>query len=378
MVSQKPITYADVGVDVAIEAKAAKILYQASKSTWKNRQGLLGEVIVPRDDFSGLRYVALDHLPKDLVMFGGSDGVATKAMVAEKLHKFDTLAYDLIAMVCDDAVIRGGEPVLLKSVLDVNTLGTDEKRLGYIRQLAVGYKKAAKAAGVAVINGELAQLGETLGDLGEFRLSWSADVTWFAHKERLISGSQVKPGMALVAFHEPGVRSNGLSLLRTVFVNAHGPDWTGVKHGKTTLGMMALQPSIIYTKLMLELTGGLQNTPKATIYGAAHITGGGIPEKLGRMLRPSGHGALLDTPFKPGAILQTAQSAGNITDREAYGTWNMGHGMIVATTEPETVIKIAQKHKIKAQIVGSVVKDQKITVVSQGTENPGKALVFGL
>jgi phosphoribosylformylglycinamidine cyclo-ligase len=142
----RPQTYATVGVDVDVEAKAADILYQAAKKTWANRKGLLGEVVVPFDDFAGLRFIRADNLPARTVMYGNSDGVATKAEMAERANKYDTVAFDLMAMVCDDAVIRGGEPVLLKSVLDINTLGQDDSRLPFIRELAKGYVAAAKSA----------------------------------------------------------------------------------------------------------------------------------------------------------------------------------------------------------------------------------------
>jgi phosphoribosylaminoimidazole (AIR) synthetase len=89
-VSKPATTYAQVGVDIDTEAQAAKILYQASKKTWANRKGALGEVIVPYDDFAGLRFVRVDKLPTGTVMYGGSDGVATKAELAERAGKYDT------------------------------------------------------------------------------------------------------------------------------------------------------------------------------------------------------------------------------------------------------------------------------------------------
>lgn len=376
----RAFTYAGVGVDVAIEAQAAKLLYQAAKKTWANRKGRLGEVFVPDDTFSGLRYVDVGGLPKGTVLFGGSDGVATKAMVAEKLGKFDTLAFDLMAMVCDDAIIRGGEPVLLKSVLDVNSLGQDTTRLEYIRQLARGYAQAAKQAQVAIINGELAQLGTTFGSSKDFRVSWSADITWFAHKSRLISGKMVRPGMSLVAFREPGVRSNGLTLLRKALETGYGREWHAHPIGKTTLGRLVLRPSVMYTPLMLSLTGGydLKQPVKAKILAAAHITGGGLPEKLGRMLQASGYGAHLSHLFPPGKVLQLAQTAGNITDREAYQTWNMGQGMVVVTTQPEKVIAQAANFAIKAQLIGEITTNKKLTMISRGQKHPGQVLEFEL
>ncbi|MCL2037637.1 AIR synthase related protein [Candidatus Saccharibacteria bacterium] len=237
------LTYSSTGVDVDVEAKAARILYEASKQTWQNRAGNLGEVIVPFDDFAGLRFVRIDNLPKGTVMYGGSDGVATKAELAERADRFDTLAFDLIAMVCDDAVIRGGEPVLLKSVLDMNTLGPDDSRLHYVEELSRGYVAAAKEAGVVIINGELAQLNNRMGRLDRFSIEWSADVTWFAHESRLITGKDVKPGQAIIGLEETGLRCNGISLIRRILENEYGEDWQTADFNGKKLIDAALQPS---------------------------------------------------------------------------------------------------------------------------------------
>jgi len=364
----KPQTYAQVGVDVDIEAKAARILYEASKKTWANRSKTLGEVIVPFDDFAGLRFVRVDNLPAGTVMYGGSDGVATKAELAERADRFDTLAYDLLAMVCDDAVIRGGEPILLKSVLDMNTLGEDDSRLHYIEELAKGYTAAAKEAGVVIINGELAQLNNRMGRLDHFSLDWSADVTWFAHESRLISGRDIQPGQAIVGLTETGLRCNGISLVRRLLEAEYGTHWETADFAGGKLIEVALQPSQIYTTAVVDMFGGydLKRPAKAKLSGAAHISGGGIPEKLGRLLRASGYGAKVDSPFTPCDLMLHCQEIGGVTDREAYRTWNMGQGMVLVTSEPDAVIKVASSHQIDAKIIGHITKEPSIRIASQG------------
>jgi phosphoribosylformylglycinamidine cyclo-ligase len=361
-------TYSDVGVDVAIEAKAARILYEASKQTWINRRGKLGEVVVPFDDFAGLRYVRADKLPAGTVMYGGSDGIATKAEFAERAGRYDTLAFDLMAMVCDDAVIRGGVPVLVKSVLDVNTLGKDNSRLPFIEQLAEGYVAAAKAAEVAVINGELAQLNDRAGNLEKFSLDWSADVTWFANEKRLITGYDVKPGDYLVGLQEEGLRCNGISLVRTILTEHYGSAWDKEAFNGKSLIEAALQPSLIYSPAIVEMFGGydLTQQPKASLHAVAHISGGGIPEKLGRVLKPTGYGALVDNPYVPGDLLLHSQEIGQISDREAYSTWNMGQGMIVVTPDYDEVIKVCKAHDMKAKVIGRVTKEPGIRIISKG------------
>lgn len=361
-------TYAQAGVDIDIEAKAARILYEASRETWANRTGRLGEVIVPFDDFAGLRFVRIDNLPAGTVIYGGSDGVATKAEFAERANRYDTLAFDLMAMVCDDAVIRGGEPVLVKSVLDVNTLGTDESRLPYIAQLAKGYVGAAKEAGVVVINGELAQLNNRMGRLGRFSLEWSADVTWFAHESRLITGFGITAGDHLVGLREEGLRCNGISLVRKLLQAEYGDHWEENTFEGQKLIDIALRPSRIYAGAVTEMFGGydLRTPAKATLHGAAHISGGGIPEKLGRLLRVSGLGARIDEPFSPCNLMLHCQELGGVTDYEAYRTWNMGQGMILITPDAEATIGVANSHGIEAKVIGTIVDTPGITLASQG------------
>lgn len=361
-------TYAAVGVDVDIEAQAARILYEAARKTWANRSGKLGEVIFPFDDFAGLRFVRVDKLPQGTVMYGGSDGVATKADFAERANKFDSLAFDLMAMVCDDAVIKGGEPILLKNVLDMNTLGRDESRLPYIKELASGLVLAAKEAGVAVINGELAQLNDRKGNMDIFSIDWSADVTWFAHESRLITGYDVVPGDVLVGLREEGVRCNGISLIRRVLKDAYGDNWeTHELNGKRLIDL-ALQPSKIYSAAVVDMFGGydLSRKPKAKIHGAAHISGGGIYEKLGRLLRASGHGADIDNPFVPCDLMLHCQEVGGVSDYEAYRTWNMGQGMVIATPAPEEVVTVAKEHGIEARPIGVISEKKGIRIKSKG------------
>lgn len=362
------MTYASSGVDVDVEEKAAELLYNAARKTWKNREGRLGEVITPFDDFSGIRAVNVGKLPAGTLMNMGFDGVGTKAEFADLAERYDTLAFDLLAMVCDDAVLRGGEPVLAGSIIDVNTLGQDEKRLVYIRQLTDGYVKAAKAAGVAIVNGEIAQLGNRVGVRKEFSMNWGAALVWFAHKDRLITGHKVKPGDAIVGLQETSLRSNGISLIRKILTTKVGPTWYRKSLRGKKLIDLALQPSTIYSAAIVEMFGGWSKSQpaKVKLHALANVTGGGLPSKLERALRPSGLGAAIADPFTPVELMLHCQKLGNVSDREAYRTWHMGQGMVIVTPEPQKAIEIARSHKIKAKIIGEVTKEKGMTIASQG------------
>src|SRR5205085_67005 len=147
------------------------------------------------------------------------------------------------AMVCDDAVVRGAEPVLIGSILDVRSLAKDGvSHIDEIRQLATGYIGAAKAANVAIVNGEVAELGSRVGGYGDFNYNWGAGVVWFAKKDRMFTGKEVKEGDYLVGLAEQGFRSNGLSLVRKILKEKFGEEWH-TDFGGMVYGQLALQPS---------------------------------------------------------------------------------------------------------------------------------------
>lgn len=359
---------------MSLKKKVSQLLYNAAKETWENRTGKYGEVLVPYDDFSGVRGIDISQLPEGTISGMNADGIGTKIEVAERVGNFRTIAYDLFAMVCDDAVAKGAEPINLVSVIDARLL-TDEFQL-QIEQLAEGYVAAARAARIAVINGETAELSSRVRGYGSFNLNWSATVSWLARKERLITGKEIVPGDTVVALREEGFRSNGLTLAREVLSSAYGAEWHNSYFAGRSIGEQLLHPSRIYTPAIVAMTGGYKETPRATIHGIAHITGGGIPEKLGRTLKPSGCGAELDSLFQPCSTMWLAQGAGSIMDDLAYLTWNMGQGMLVITPDPETVLSIAKEYHIDAKITGRITEQPGITITSDGLFGRGKVLRF--
>ncbi len=354
---------------------ASKVLYEAAKLTWKNRTGKLGEVVEIFADFSGLRAINVGGLPNDTYMNINFDGVGTKIELGERIAKHDTVAYDLLAMVCDDAVVRGAEPVIVGSILDVKSLGDgDNSYLDFVKQLAVGYINAAREANVAIVNGEVAELGARVNGYGPFNYNWGAGVVWFARKSRMLTGYEIKEGDKLVGLREKGFRSNGLSLVRKILKAAHGEEWhkepykdgSGSNHEGQSFGELALHPSQIYSAAVVGMLGGFDGESQAQVHGVAHVTGGGIPGKLGRVLKPSGLGAYLDDLFEPCDLMKYCQEKGNVADAEAYRTWNMGQGMIIITPSPEEVIKVADHHSIESKVIGEVTKEAGIRIRNKG------------
>lgn len=368
--------YSKAGVDVDVEAEASRIMYEASKKTFENRKGLLGEIVTPFDDFAALKMAAVGNLPKDTFFSMGFDTAGTKVEIAERVGVYNTIAFDVFAMVCDDALIRGGEPVLIGTNLDLKSLGSDERYLPIVRQLADGYVAAAKEANVAIINGEIAQMGSLMAGYGDFPFHWGAACIWFARKDKILTGTEIRPGDAVVMLREEGFRANGWSLVRRIFETAHGPKWHETAHEGSTLGMLALTPSRIYSKLVVGIHGGFASDTVSPLHGVAHLTGGGVPEKMMRVLRRVKLGARLTDLFEPAEVMQYAQRLGKISDHDAYRAWNMGQGMALITPEPERVLAAAKAGGIEAKIAGEITTDPSVVITSKGTEAPGKELSF--
>ncbi len=356
-------TYAKAGVNVAIGDRASHILYQSSRRTWDNRVGKIGEVRVNEEALSAPRYSHFSQHP-DACIGMNFDGVGTKVELAERIGDHSSIAWDLMAMVCDDAARLGAEPIHFGSILDFNTID-----LQIVQELASGMEKAACEAAVAVVNGEIAELGDRIQGYGKVAYSWGGSIAWAAKKDRLLTGRSIKSGQSVVAVKEIGLRSNGLSLIRKVYEKIHGPEWHRKQFKKSTLGKAALTPSIIYTRLMVSLTGGYSHTPKCTVQGLAHITGGGIPSKLGRVIAPSACGAELDNLFEPCPLMTDCQMSAGITSEEAYKTWNMGNGLLIVSSEPEAVLSEANTMGFEARIAGRIVEEKGIRIKSQCRTN---------
>ncbi|MFA5855917.1 MAG: AIR synthase-related protein [Candidatus Pacearchaeota archaeon] len=372
-------TYESSGVNIKYGDSVSEILYNASKATWDIRKFVLGEVISPFDSFSGLRYIDVSNLPNGTALYNGYDGIGSKTEIAERTKNHRYAAFDLLAMVCDDAVVKGFEPVIVGSDLQVKSLTRKDGKpfLDEVNQLAEGYVNAAKMAQVVILNGETAELPTRVKGYGEFNYNWSAGVIGFGNKERLFTGFEIKEGDYLIGLYEHGFRSNGISLLRKIMEETKGKNWHKKRTKfelKETYGELLNTPSTIYSTAIVDLFGGynLERNPRAEIHGVVNITGGGIPGKLGRVLKPSGMGAIIDTPWEIRDITREIIDLGKIKSKEANKTWCMNNGMIVITPEPDRVIDIILENGINSKKIGRVVKEQGIKLANILTDSKKK------
>lgn len=336
-------------MNIAAGDKSSALAYAAAKKTFGSRKGLIGKPVVLEGGFSG----ALDFGSFYLVM--NSDGVGTKIEIAETMGKYDTLGYDLLAMVADDAVCVGAETVSI-----TNTIDTEKVRPKVVAEMMKGLNKACREQKVVIPGGEIGEMpGMVKGSL------WNATAIGVVGKKSFITGNGVRPGDKIIALRSRGFRANGFSLVRHILKKKLGTKWYARKFdGKKKWGEVVLTPSKIYSAALLELLGRYGKPRKCKVKALAHVTGGGIPGNLSRIL--GGYGAELTNLFPPHAVMRKLQELGVVSDKEAYKTWNMGTGMLVISNDVDDVKKILAKNGVAARVVGEVTSQKGIKLISKG------------
>ena len=352
--------YRKAGVDIKKGDKASRIAYSFARSTFISRKEMIGEPVSDEGSFAGLLDMG------DFYIVQGDDGVGTKMEVAERIGKFDTIGYDLLAMVADDAICLGAETISITNTLDTNKVNPD-----IIHDLMKGLAKACIEQKVVIPGGEIAEVGKSInGNV------WNATAVGVLEKDKTITGRDIKPGDKIIALQEKGFRSNGFSLVRYILEK----EFDGNVYNKPSpfgksWGEMILKPSIIYSSALLELLGRFGEKRKFNIKGIAHITGGGIPGNFNRILKQTGLGANFDDLFSPSAMVKEIQKIGKVAEDEAYKTWNMGNGMMIVVDKADADAVI-NALSVEAKIVGSIIKDKKIIIDSKGADS--QKLIFNL
>ena len=308
---KQPLTYAGAGVDIAAGEEAVRRIRDHVRSTFRP------EVIGDISGFGGLFAFAANRY-KHPVFVSSTDGTGTKALIAQAAGKFTTIGQDLVAMCVDDVVCQGAEPLFFLDYIAVGRLNPD-----HIEELVTGIAEGCRLAGCALIGGEMAEHPGAMKE-GEFDLvGFTVGVV---ERDRLITGEHVRAGDILIGLPSPNLRSNGYSLARKALLEIDGrsldaPAYEGAHH---SLADELLSPSVIYAPAIMELLRHVD------VHAVAHITGGGIPGNLSRVL-PDGTDAVVERRrFETPRIFQEIQRVGEIPDAEMASTFNLGLGMIVA------------------------------------------------
>jgi phosphoribosylformylglycinamidine cyclo-ligase len=302
-------TYKAAGVDIAAGEEAVERIKAKVRSTFRP------EVIGDIGGFGGLFSFA-GHRYRHPVLVSSTDGVGTKALVAQAAGRFDTIGIDLVAMCVDDIVCAGAEPLFFLDYLAVGQLDPD-----HIEQLVEGVAEGCRQAGCALIGGEMAEHPGAM-EPGEFDLVGFA--VGVVERDLMLGPDRVQPGDVLVGLPSPGLRSNGYSLARKVLLERAGrgldaPAFEGARH---SLADELLEPSVVYAPALRALVEAVD------VHALAHVTGGGLPGNLPRSL-PKGCDAVVDpSTWEAPRIFGEIQRLGEISDDEMRQVFNLGLGMV--------------------------------------------------
>jgi len=309
-------TYEQAGVNISAGEEAVERIKDKVRSTFRP------EVIGDIGGFGGL-FAFASHRYRKPVLVSATDGVGTKALVAQATGRFDTIGVDLVAMCVDDIVCQGAEPLFFLDYIAVGHLDPD-----HIDQLVEGIAEGCRQAGCALIGGEMAEHPGAM-EPGEFDLVGFA--VGVAERDRLITGEHVRPGDAIIGLPSPGLRSNGYSLARKVLLELAGrslddPAYAGAHH---TVADELLRPSVIYAPAIAELLRYVD------VRAIAHITGGGVTGNVARVLPRNADAVVERRSWEPPRVFAEVQRLGEISDVEMFRVFNMGIGMAVVVPQAD-------------------------------------------
>ena len=328
-------SYKAAGVDVTAGYRAVELMKSHVART------VVPGVLSGLGGFGGLFELDLTGMTRP-VLVSGTDGVGTKLKIAFLMDKHDTVGIDCVAMCVNDVVCGGAKPLFF---LDYIAVGKNVPER--VEQIVAGVAEGCVQAGCALIGGETAEMPgfypEDEYDLAGFNVG-------IVDKDKIIDGSKVKAGDALIGVASSGIHSNGFSLVRKLFnvnetnLRSFMPDF-----GKT-LGEELLTPTKIYVKPLLELIS------KCDVHAVSHITGGGFYENIPRMLQKDQKAVIekANVPVLP--IFEYMQKIGNVPERDMFNTFNMGMGLCIAVApeQADEAVRILTDAGENAFIVGQV------------------------
>ncbi|MBE0485224.1 phosphoribosylformylglycinamidine cyclo-ligase [Marinobacter sp.] len=306
MSEHKPsLTYRDAGVDI----DAGNDLVNRIKNTAARTRR--PEVLGGLGGFGAMVSIPAGY--REPVLVSGTDGVGTKLRLAMQLEKHDTIGIDLVAMCVNDLIVGGAEPLFF-----LDYYATGKLNVEIAAKVVEGIGAGCELSGCALVGGETAEMpgmyeGEDY-DLAGFCVG-------IVERSEVIDGNRAQPGDVLLALGSSGPHSNGYSLIRKIIEVSEAD--LSQPMGDTTLAQALMAPTRIYVKNLLQLIR------EVDVRALSHITGGGLPENIPRVL-PNGTVAAIDTQsWELPPVFQWLKDAGGVAIEEMYRTFNCGIGMIV-------------------------------------------------
>jgi phosphoribosylformylglycinamidine cyclo-ligase len=345
---ENAISYASAGVDIEAGDRAVELFKPlAQRATRPEVRGGLG-------GFAGL--FALRDGYREPLLAASTDGVGTKLAIAQAMDKHDTVGLDLVAMVVDDLVVCGAEPLFLQDYIAVGRVVPER-----VRAIVAGIAEGCVQAGCALLGGETA---EHPGLMEPDHYDLSATGVGVVEADDVLGPDRVRPGDVVIAMGSSGLHSNGYSLARKVLLDIDRMSLEGhVEEFGRSLGEELLEPTRIYAKDCLALAAETQ------VRTFCHVTGGGLAANLGRVMPPGLTAELDRGTWTPAPVFGLIAQRGRIERAEMDKTFNMGIGMVavVAPEDTDRALAILTARHLQCWTLGTVNKGRK--------DGPGAKLV---
>ncbi|HEX7543908.1 MAG TPA: phosphoribosylformylglycinamidine cyclo-ligase [Candidatus Limnocylindrales bacterium] len=348
--------YRNAGVDIDAGEHAVDLMRSAVEATRRP------EVVGGLGGFASV--MALPAGMREPLLVSSTDGVGTKTAIAMAMGRYDTIGLDLVAMCADDLVCAGAEPLFFLDYVAVGRVFPER-----VAAIVASVAEGCSLAGCSLIGGETAE-HPGLMEPDEFDLAGFC--VGVVERDRLLDGTAARAGDALIGIASSGLHSNGFSLVRRVVADANleldegyaelvgrilGPETTPEPEtAALSLGEVLLTPTRIYSKAILALRRRLVETG-SSLRGVSHITGGGLPGNLPRII-PEGLGACLHPAVWPmPSVMMLIGVLGGLSEAELRSTFNGGLGMVCAVPADgvETAIQSLHDAGLAAWHVGDVV-----------------------
>ena len=350
-----PITYKEAGVDISTKEKFTQAIYADMRRTFTPR------VIECPGGFSGLFSLnygnRLFRSYKQPVLVSSTDGVGTKLKVAFMMDKHDTVGIDLVAMCVNDILVMGAEPLFFLDYMASSKIVPSR-----LHEIIKGMVAGCRDAGCALIGGETPELP---GFYQEEEYDLAGFVVGVAERKRIILGKGIVPGDTVIGIRSSGLHSNGFSLVRRVFFEeAKWPILKEVGELGCTLGEELLRPTRIYARAIGHILTHYK--VKNVVKGIAHITGGGLPGNIPRIL-PEGCSIRIDKDgWTPPPVFSLIKELGQVPEKEMYRVFNMGIGMVLIVKDyyTDSIINMLREAGEGAGVIGEVIKgNRKVELV---------------
>ena len=339
MAAKKPLTYADAGVSFVAEAEAIQRLKGLVQTTYRP------EVLSDVGGFGGLFALKSYNAP---VLVSSTDSVGTKLKVAFKASRHDTVGFDIVAHCGNDIVVQGAEPLFFLDYIGINKVVPS-----VIEQVIEGLASGCREIGCALIGGEIAELPDFYA-VGEYDLVGT--IVGVVEREDVITGSRIAPGDKLIGLGSAGLHTNGFSLVRRILFERCNYDVdTYLPELSATIGDALLASHKSYVTSVLALREVCE------IKGLAHITGGGLPANVLRILPDGCVADIQKGTWEIPSIFPFLQAKGDVEDEEMYKVFNMGIGMVVVLSpdDVDSALSFLNASGESTYLIGEVVAGEK-------------------